>query len=397
MPVPTAGHAMTTILIVAGEPSGDLHGARLARALREAEPGVRLIGAGGPKMRAAGVDLCVETTRHAVTGIVEVLGGLSEFRRWHHRLVQTVQKERPEVTVCIDFPDFNLRFAASVAALKTRLVYYICPQVWAWRKGRVRTIKRLFSRVLCIFPFEEEFYAKHGVPARWVGHPLIDALAEAPPPADLRRELGIPPDSPLIACLPGSRGSEVRRHWPIFREAARRLAAAHPEARFVCAVADDLSDEALADGRGPRVDILRVRGRTRDVLHAATLAWVASGTATVEAALAGTPMIVVYRIHPATWAALLPLVRVPHIAMANLVAERRLVPELVQWDATPERLAAETERLWPSAAREAMRKGLGEVRHRLGLPGASARAAEEILTVARSDMTAKHLDSRGSP
>ncbi|MBI3098276.1 MAG: lipid-A-disaccharide synthase [Planctomycetes bacterium] len=374
---------MTTILIVAGEPSGDLHGARLARALVEADPAVRLLGAGGPKMKAAGVELRVETTRHAVTGIVEVLGGLSEFRRWHHRLVQTVQRDRPEAVVCIDFPDFNLRFAETAAALGTRLVYYICPQVWAWRKGRVRAIRRLFSRVLCIFPFEEAFYGKHGVPAKWVGHPLIDALAEAPPPADLRRELGIPAEAPLIACLPGSRTSEVRRHWPIFREAARRVAGAHPETRFVCAAAEDLPDEALAEGHGPRVEIARVRGRTRDVLHAATMAWVASGTATVEAALAGTPMIVVYRIHPATWAALLPLVKVPHIAMANLVANRRLVPELVQWNATPERLCRETERLWPESARAGMRRGLREVQDRLGKPGASARAALEILAVAR--------------
>jgi lipid-A-disaccharide synthase len=351
---------MTTILIIAGESSGDLHGANLARELAALAPGARLVGAGGPRMRDAGVELAADAL--------------------YRRLLALVNRERPDAAVLIDFPDFNLRFAPRLKERGIPTAYYISPQVWAWRPGRARTIGRLADRLLVIFDFEVAFYRKYGVSARHVGHPLMDAMAGILARPAAKGDLGVEADETLVGLMPGSRAPQFARIAPVVLGAAERIAAARPRARFVLAAAPALPPALVRRAlRSCRAPVSVAIGRSLELLSAADLAIVASGTATLEAAILGTPMIVTYRVNPLTAFLLGPLVRTDAFAMANIVAGRRVVPELLQSEATAERLAAEAERLLAGDALARMRADLRCVRERLGGPGASRRAAEEVL------------------
>jgi lipid-A-disaccharide synthase len=313
------------------------------------------------------------------------------------RLVAAARATRPDVFVAIDFPDFNFRLMAALKRLGIPVVYYISPQLWAWRPGRMRTMKQLVDRVLVIFPFEEELYRREGMDVRFVGHPLVDLARPAVPRGVFLRELGLDPSAPTVALLPGSRPNELKRILPDMAAAVPLIGDHVRNVQFVVACAPNLADELFA-GFGPlaagahdmpgsvRAGFTRpvlVRNRTDDVLAACDVVITASGTATVQAALHERPMVVVYRLSGLTYRLGKPFVKVDTYAMANLVAGRRIVPELIQQDFTPARVAAETVSFLTDRARhDATQAALREVRGRLGAPGASGRAADAILEVA---------------
>ncbi|HZB25294.1 MAG TPA: lipid-A-disaccharide synthase [Vicinamibacterales bacterium] len=372
-------------MISCGEPSGDLYAASLARELERIAPGTAVAGFGGERLRAAGADLIGDFTGLSVTGLVEVARLLPRTYALYRRMVAHARSWRPDVFVAVDFPDFNFRLASAVRKLGVPVVYYISPQLWAWRPGRMKTMKRIADRVLVIFPFEAEIYAKAGVLAEWVGHPLLDDFPDAPDRRRARADLDLS-ESPVVGLFPGSRANEVREILPGLAAAASLIRERVPLVQFVVARAPHLDDSLFAAlGNVSQLGASIVTGRADDVLAAADVALVASGTITVQAALHECPMVVVYRLSPVTYRLGKPFVRVSTYAMANLVAGRRVVPELIQEAFTPAAVAAEAVDILTNAARSAqMRADLRKVRGALGGPGASARAARAVVEAARS-------------
>jgi lipid-A-disaccharide synthase len=371
------------IMISCGEPSGDLYAGALVSEILSREPSADVFGFGGRQLAAAGTRLVGDFQGLSVTGLTEALRVLPRSYAMLRRLVAAARATRPDVFVAIDFPDFNFRLMAALHRLGIPIVYYISPQLWAWRAGRMRTMKRFVDRVLVIFPFEEALYRREGVPVEFVGHPLIDLVGVKAPRAALLREHGLVADAPTVALLPGSRPNELRRIVPDMAASLPLIRARVPGVQFIVAAAPNLQDALFAPLLGASGPVL-VRERTDDVLAASDVVITASGTATVQAALHERPMVVVYRLSPLTYRIGKPFVRVDTYAMANLVAGERIVPELIQDDFTPARVADETVRLLTdrglySRTRDALRR----VREKLGGSGASGRAADAVLAVAR--------------
>ncbi len=374
------------VMISCGEPSGDLYAASLARQLLRVEPHAAITGFGGARLRDSGATLVGDFGGLSVTGLFEVARLLPRTYAIYRRLVADARATRPDVFVAVDFPDFNFRLAGAVRRLGVPVVYYISPQLWAWRPGRMKTMRRIADRVLVIFPFEEEIYRAAGVPAEWIGHPMLDQLAPPKPRHELRSRFGAHGDGPLVALLPGSRANEVRQILPDLAAAATLIRERLASVRFVVARAPHLDDRLFtALGRIPGPPVVVLEGQTDDVLAAADLALLASGTVTVQAALHGCPMVVVYRLAPLTYRLGKPFVHVDTYAMPNLILGRRGVPELIQDGFTPETAAAEALDILTSSERAGrMRADLEQVRIRLGGPGASERAARAVLEVARA-------------
>ena len=376
------------IMLSAGEASGDLHGAVLCRALRELEPGVRLVGMGGAHMAAAGMEVIVDPTGQAAVGTSEALGRIPALYRAYRGLVKRLRLERPGALVLIDFPEFNLRLARRARRAGVPVVYFIPPQLWAWRRGRVRLMARRVSRVLAVFPFEPALYEQARVPVEFVGHPLLDVVPLDLTRDEARRRLGADPGHSLIGLLPGSRREEVEHLLPPMLEAAGRLAADDGRRRFVLGLAPTVPREQvqahlLRAAGGPAVDL--VSGRTYEVMAAADALLIASGTATLEAALLGTPMVVCYRVSRTTEIIARLLADVQWIGLPNLVSGRAVVPELIQKDVTGARLAAEASRLLDNPViATAQRAAFKELRARLGEPGVGRRAARAVLATARA-------------
>jgi lipid-A-disaccharide synthase len=372
------------LLVSCGEPSGDLYAAELARHLRERTPDLEVLGLGGDRLEAEGARLLAHVREVAVVGLFEVLRHLRRLRAVFRGLLDEVDRARPALAVLVDYAGFNLRLARALRERGVPVVYYVSPQVWAWRRGRLRTIRETVSHMIVIFPFEEALYREAGVPVSFVGHPLVDLVKPAPDPAAFLASSGLDPSRPVIAVLPGSRPQEVAHNIAPLAGALRLLAARRPELQFALAVATGLDPGALEGAvRGLPVKLLS--GKTHALMSASTLGLVASGTATVEAALVEMPMLVVYRLSRLTYTLGRPFVRVPHYAMANLIAGRRVVKELIQADFTPERVAEEALALLDDPpARAALRTELGEIRRRLGPPGASERAAAVVAGLIQS-------------
>lgn len=355
-----------TILLSAGEASGDLHGAALAHALRRRWPDVRLYGLGGPRMQEAGVELLAHTDELAVMGFAEVLKHLPYFIGLMRRIERTLHERRPSLVIPIDYPGFNMRLAGRARRAGVPVLYYIAPQVWAWHRSRIGELAGVADRLAVILPFEEEIFREAGARVHFVGHPLLD-LAE---PMQTRSELlsasGLDPARPVLALFPGSRGQEVARHLALFTAAAQRVVSARPDVQPVIATGGSVRAEAYATSPYPRV------ADSWELLHHADAALVKSGTSTLQAALTGTPLVVAYRMHPLSYALARRLVQVPHIALANLVAGERIAEELIQDAATPETLADALLPLLPGGERrESALKALARVRSRLlvGEPG----------------------------
>ncbi|HEX5474372.1 MAG TPA: lipid-A-disaccharide synthase [Vicinamibacterales bacterium] len=374
------------VTISCGEPSGDLYAAALAREIRELEPDAVITGFGGERLRAAGAALVGDFEGLSVTGLTEAVRVLPRSWRHYRRLVEAAKAERPDVFVPVDFPDFNFVVARAMRRLGVPTVYYISPQLWAWRPRRMQTMKRIADRVLVIFPFEQAIYERAGVPVSFVGHPLLELSAPARTRDGFLREHGLDAGAPVIALLPGSRRNELRAILPDLVRSAALILERLPRAQFVVARAPHLTGDLFgpldrwpAGTRPPLV----LEQRTDDVLASADVAIVASGTVTVQAALHQCPMVVVYRLAPLTYRLGKPFVKVDTYAMANLVAGQRVVPELIQDAFTPAAAAAEALRVLTDPAENArVRAQLAEVRARLGEPGASRRAALEVLRAA---------------
>ena len=357
------------IFVSAGEASGDLYGAVLIQALRARLGECEFFGCGGDRMRAAGCQTLVDAREVAMVGLLEVLPGLPRAWRALRRLRSAVRKDPPALAILVDFPEFNLRLAKELNRAGAPVLYFVAPQVWAWRAGRLAALRRYVDRLLCIFPFEETFFRAARVPAEFVGHPLLGRVAPTLSSQEFRARFDLPETTPLIALLPGSRRREILLNLPPLLETARQLAAEGEYCFLVPAastVAGDWIRARVADG-GSAFRV--IENHTYDALAHAAVAVVASGTATIETALLGTPMVVVYRVSRATWWLGRNLVHTPFYSMVNLVAGRKIVPELIQDEFQPEPVAHEARQLldYP-LVRERMQQGLREVAEKLRPP-----------------------------
>jgi lipid-A-disaccharide synthase len=375
------------VMISCGEASGDLYAGALAEALRRRDPSIEVFGFGGARLEAAGAELVGRHDDLSVSGLVEVIGALPRLHVMLGRLRRVLADRRPDVLVVIDFFGFNSRLIASAKQLGVPVVYYVSPQLWAWRSSRMKTMRKLVDLTLVIFPFEEAIYRKAGVPVRFVGHPLIELARTTRSRQDFLHEAKLHPSDPIVALLPGSRRNELQRIVPGLAAALPLIRVEVPEVQFAIAAAPGLPDQMFAPLLGavePRPVI--VRNQTDDVMAAARVVVTASGTATVQAAIHERPMVVVYKVSSLSHCLARRFLMVDTFAMANLVAGRRIVPELIQDRFVPDRVAKETVSLLLDEGQyEMTREALGNVRQKLGEPGASMRAAQAVLAVARGE------------
>ncbi len=372
------GQSAIRLMIVAGEASGDKHGAKLINALRALQPESdwHCFGAGGDEMRAAGVETLVDAREVAIMGALEVARALPKFLRVFRRLRAAANTHKPDLVILIDWPEFNLRLAKQLKRDGHRVVYYISPQIWAWRSYRIHSIKRDVERMLVILPFEKNYYERHGVEVDYVGHPLLDSVRVTATRAEFCAQHQLDPTQPIIALLPGSRHSELKHILPPLLDAANRLKQARPHWQFILPLARTFARTEAAASEAIKL----IEHDTYNALAAADLAVVASGTATLETALIGTPLIIVYRASQLNWRIFHPMINVPFVGMPNLIAGRQIAPELLQGELTGERLAHEISLLLEDEARlKQQRADLAEVRVKLGEANASQRAAQRIL------------------
>jgi lipid-A-disaccharide synthase len=377
------------LMVVAGEESGDAHAAALVRALRVRAPGVgfEFFGATGARMREAGVESVVREDDLAITGLLEIARALPRFVAAYRALKRAAVERRPDAVVLVDWPDFNLALARALHRRGLKIIYYISPQLWAWRSHRVRQVRRDVDLLLTILPFEAEWYAARGVEhAEFVGHPLAGAVRPRYGRAELCARYALDPARPLLALLPGSRRKEFERILPVMLDATARVSESRPDAQFLVALASRRAPEeaARAVAEHPAAAVLGgcvriAREETREVLAASDAAAVCSGTATLEAALLNTPLVVVYKESALNWYTLGRLIEVEHYGLVNLIAGERVAPELMQHDFTGERLARELLGLLDAGRNSRVRAQLREATARLGEGGASARAAEAVL------------------
>ena len=365
--------------IVAGEPSGDFLAAELIREIRQFRPDIRVSGIGGPALRAAGCDILFPMEKLAVMGLVEVLGKVRELSAMRTRLAEHFIRERPDVFIGVDSPDFNLGLEQTLRNKGIKTVHYVCPTVWAWRPWRVRKIRQAAQLVLCIFPFEEEFLLRRGVPARYAGHPLAGKVDIQPDTESARRRLDLPPDCLTVAILPGSRHAELDRLTGPFLDAAAWLAARHEGARFITNAVNDGAERhlrAAAESRGLQLKI--VKDRIADTLAAASVALVASGTVSLEAMLHKTPMVVAYRMHSLSYWIVRSLIKVKYISLPNLLAGQRIVPEYFQSDCRAEVLGPALQ-FWLDHPDEAQSLSRRFTDLHVSLRTAEAGAAQAVL------------------
>lgn len=374
------------ILISAGEASGDLYAAALTRALRARLPDADFFGCTGHRLREAGVRTVVDAAQLNVVGLVEVIRHIPRIKGEFNKLVAAAEREKPDLAILTDSPDFHLRLAPKLAARGVPIVYLIAPQVWAWRKGRLAQIRRYVKHLLCIFPFEEDFFRSQGVEATYIGHPLTRLVAPKHTREEFLRRHHLPPDQPVLTLLPGSRPGEIVRHLPAVTEAARLIRAARGPARPLTLLL------ATPNGAAARLNlttfaeplraasIQHIEGETWDAIAHADAALAASGTVTIEAALLGTPLAAFYKVSPWSWWMGRFLVDVPFYSMVNLVAGRMVIPELIQEACTGERLAAEAGRLLDDQeARLEIGMGLQEVARKLASDEDPMEKAAEIV------------------
>ncbi len=354
------------VLISAGEASGDLYAASLATKLKRAWPDADFYGCTGPRMRKAGVRTVIDAGSLAVVGIVEVIAHIPRIYREYRKLLTFALENRPDLAILTDSPDFHLRLAAKLQAAGIPVIYLVAPQVWAWRQGRLSRMRKVINHLLCIFPFEERFFSDNNIPVTYIGHPLTTMVRTSMSRADFFRKHRLPPDRPLVVVLPGSRRGEAARHLETLLEAVDRLY--QNQAASFLLPASVTTGAAFFRERIGRAPIQVVEGETWDAIGHADLALAASGTVTVEAALLGTPMVTYYRVSPVSWFLGRRLVKVPFLSMVNLVAGRKIVPELMQSEFTGERLAQEATRILENEAiRRQMKTDLAEVAARLSI------------------------------
>lgn len=371
----------TSVLVIAGEISGDMHAARVVEAVRARDPSVRFWGIGGDELRAAGMDVLYDTRDMAVMGVWEVLKRYAFFRRVFHDMIRRAREQRPDAVLLVDYPGFNLRLAKRLHAMGIKVLYYICPQVWAWHRSRIARMARMVDRLMVIFPFEVDVFRDTGLKVDFVGHPLVDVVR---PVWESGGEPLPWPTAQRVALLPGSRRQEIERILPVMIEAAARLEQDQPDVCFmIAAPSDKMADVSrdLLDRSARKPSRISIEtGKTRSILRQARAAMVASGTATVEAALMRCPMIVIYKTAPITYWFARRLVRVDHIGMVNIIAGRRLCPEFIQDEARADTISYALRRLLTQKGEyQTVVEGLEQVALALGGGGASEKTAQIIL------------------
>ena len=369
-----------TLLVIAGEDSGDLHGAELLRELKVRRPDLRIIGVGGPRMTPYLDRKLADVKDLAVVGFIEVIKHLPHLNRLFKQILAAAQEEGISAALLIDYPGFNLRLAKAlrIQMPAVKLHQYVCPQVWAWKKGRIPDLGRTLDTLYCLFDFEPELFRGYPVDARFVGHPLVELVKPECDRATFLAETGLDPVRPLVALLPGSRTGEIQHLLPPMAELALRWRQERPEVQWVLPVAPTL-DPAFVKAHLGDAPVVLVQDRTYAARAHAAAALVASGTATLETALLGTPFAIVYRLNWLTYQVARRIVQVPHFGLANVVAGREMATELLQGEVNPERLGRELSRLLEPETARRIRVELGEVRGRLGEPGAAGRVAEDLL------------------
>ena len=386
-----ADHGQAPIFLSAGEASGDLYASLLAEALLRRRPDLSFYGCAGPRMRAVGVRAIVRSESLAVVGLVEVLRHIPRIYGEFRKLIAATEKAPPAVAILTDSPDFHLRVARKLAARRIPVIYYIAPQVWAWRKDRLPLMRRVIGRLLCIFPFEQEFFEQHGIRARFIGHPLVGRIQPRSSREQFFREQGLDPGLPLVALLPGSRRGEAARHLPELLAAVRLLSAGR-RLQFVLPASATTGKAFFEDifrERKPAPSIQVIEGQSWDAIAYSELALAASGTVTVECALLGTPLITYYKVNRVSWMLGKLLVRVPYYSMVNLIAGRPVIGELMQDDFTGVNLARAARRLLDdSAARTRMVQELATVSAQLaGAGDAIESAADEVMRMLEEHVT----------
>ncbi len=369
------------ILIVSGEPSGDLHAANLVKDLISLDPDLAFFGIGGDLSRRAGVDVVFDITKLSLVGAVEVLKHLSTVKKAHDAVIARIDAERPDLAILVDYPGFNLKLAGDLAKRSIPVAYYISPQVWAWGRQRIGLIKKLVKKMVVFFKFEEELYKAHGIDAEFVGHPLLDVVKVTRPKADVLKKYGLSPDKVTVALLPGSREFEVRTFMPVIAHAAARIAHKLGGVQFLVSKHPDRPERLYESAlKGLPIDYRLAEGDLHNIVGASDFAIVASGTATLETAMIGTPFLVVYKVNILTFALYKLVADIRFLCLANVIAGKEVAPELLQGNMTPEKIAATTvEMLSDRAKLAAMRQALAGVQSSLGRPGASLRAARAIL------------------
>lgn len=364
-----------TLFFSAGESSGDLHGARLIRALREQRPDLQFVGHGGDRMQVENMTLIEHTNDLAIMGFAEVIKHLPYMLKVMGKTLEVIEKERPQRVILIDYPGFNLRLAKQVHRMGIPVTYFILPQVWAWKENRVKTLHKTVDQALCIFPFEQDWFEEHGVPANYVGHPFSEPEKPALSRDEFCAKHDLNPDAPVLTLLPGSRQQEIDRHWPVYLETVNRLRREIPELQVIVGQAPAVKLDPVPD------DFVVERDSVRLTLLYGTAALVASGTATLEAAVNDIPMVVCYKLSPVSWWLARRMTHVPFASMVNLIAKRQVVPEYLQSAMKPAALARALKPLLATTSeRKTMLTGLEEVRRTLGIPGVYERAAKAILS-----------------
>jgi len=367
------------IMILAGEPSGDIHGGHLCRELKNISPGIQLFGMGGPKMEEAGFEVVHRIGDTGIVGFWEVYKELGKYWKIFKKMVAVMEERRPDAVILIDYPGFNIRFAKKAHQLGIKVYYYISPQLWAWGQWRIKKIRRYVDKMLVIFPFEKEFYNSHGIEAEFIGHPLIGTLNLDLSKEECQKHLGIT-SSPVIGLLPGSRRGEIKKILPILIETAKILQEKIPEAKFILPIASIELRPLIEDQlKQTSVKIRTREGSGKEIIVASDLLILASGTVTLEASVYLTPMIIVYKISFFSWLMGKILIKIPFIGLVNIVRGQKIIPEFIQYQARPEAVAqAGLEILTQPEIRERMIGELKIVRDKLGRPGAATRAAAVI-------------------
>ena len=371
------------ILVVAGEASGDIHAANLVRDLKKKSPDMSFYGLGGKNMKAAGVDISCDLTALAVVGFFEILKNYSRFKKIFDDLLEKTKEMKPEAAILVDYPGFNLRLARELKKLGIKVIYFISPQVWAWGQKRIKSIRANVDLMLVLFKFEEILYRDGKFNVKFVGHPLLDIVKPALSRQELLKKIGFKKDFKTIALLPGSREREVSNHLPLMLKSAQRIYKRLPESQYLICRSSTVRKEVFKSIiEKTRIDFPYkvLDDETYDGIQACDLAIVASGTATLETAILNKAMIIIYKVSFLTWLLAKGLIKIPYIGLVNVVAGQKIVPELVQFDATPEKISkTAVELLEDRKGAEKVQAELYALKNTLGIPGASPRAAEEII------------------
>ena len=381
---------MTKVLISAGEASGDLHAGAVTRAIKQLDPGAEVFGMGGDRLREAGGEVLFDIKDHSLMGFVEVLKKLPDVWKLRNAFIDLMEERKPDVLLTIDYPGFNMRLAKLAKERGIKVVYFIAPQVWAWRPGRAAGVAKATDKIACIFPFEYDLYKSYGADIEFVGHPLVDTVKPSLPRKEAEELAGKRSGHPLILLMPGSRTMEIQRLLPVMLDAAKILKQKRPELEFAMPRAATIPKEKLAAPvKAAGLDVTLTEGHTYDIMSVADLAIATSGTVTLEAALCGLGCPILYKSSPVSFWIAKRVVEIPHIGLPNIVAGRLIEPELLQDECKPEKIAAMVLELLEAERYRQLQQDLHEVREKLGKPGAVKRVAELVLRMAREHQQGK--------